>query len=61
MLDKSAEKDFALKGDVPVARGGIEKPRYTLNELLAQCDASEPLSKEDRTWIDLPSVGTELL
>jgi antitoxin component of MazEF toxin-antitoxin module len=61
MPDEGAKKDFAFKGDIPAASGAIEKPRYTLNELLAQCDASEPLSKEDRTWIDLPSVGKELL
>jgi hypothetical protein len=61
MPDESAQKDFAFKGDAPAARGAIEKPRYTLDELLAQCGINEPLSEEDRAWIDFPSAGKELL
>ena len=61
MPDETAQKDLAFKGDVPVAHEAIEKPRYTLEELLAQCGINEPLSGEDRIWIDLPSVGKELL
>jgi antitoxin ChpS len=37
------------------------RPRYTLDELLAQCDASEDISAEDRAWLDTDPVGTELL
>jgi len=37
------------------------KPRYTLAELLAQCDADAPHSEEDRDWIDSAPVGRELL
>ena len=33
--------------------------RYSLAELMAQCDASAPLSAEDRAWIDAPAVGRE--
>jgi antitoxin ChpS len=41
-------------------------PRYTLDELLAQCDFSQPLSPEDRgreerEWLDAPPVGRELI
>jgi antitoxin ChpS len=28
------------------------RKRYTLNELLAQCDPDAPLSEEDRLWLD---------
>jgi antitoxin ChpS len=35
--------------------------RYTLQELLAQCDASAPISDEERMWLDDPSVGGELI
>ncbi len=35
------------------------QPRYTLAELLAQCDFSQPLSAEDREWVDAPPVGRE--
>jgi len=37
------------------------KPRYTLEELLAQCDSAAPLSEEDRAWINSAPVGRELL
>ncbi|NOS89701.1 MAG: antitoxin [Methylococcaceae bacterium] len=37
------------------------RPRYTLNELLAQCDASAPISAEDQAWLDARPVGSELL
>lgn len=35
------------------------RKRYTLAELLAQCDASMPLTVEDREWLDAPAVGLE--
>jgi antitoxin ChpS len=37
------------------------RPRYTLEELLAQCDASIEISAEDREWLDARPVGDELL
>jgi antitoxin ChpS len=37
------------------------RPRYTLDELLAQCDASAELTAEDREWLDTKPVGSELL
>ncbi len=36
-------------------------PRYSLAELLAQCDATAPRSDEDWEWLDAPAVGNELL
>ncbi|MGO9338633.1 MAG: DUF2239 family protein [Terracidiphilus sp.] len=37
------------------------KPRHTMDELLAKSDFSQPMSSEDREWIDLPPVGRELI
>lgn len=37
------------------------RPRYTLAELLAQCDASAEIVEEDREWLDDTPVGNELL
>lgn len=37
------------------------RPRYTLDELLAQCDASAEISAEDHAWLDNKPVGRELL
>lgn len=36
-------------------------PRYTLAELLAGCDPSAELTKEEREWVDAPPVGRELI
>ena len=35
--------------------------RYTLSDLLAQCDPGAPLSAAEREWIDEPTVGLETL
>lgn len=45
------------EGKLIVAR--VQKKRYSLAELLAQCDASVPLNPEERQWIDAPAVGLE--
>lgn len=37
------------------------RPRYSLDELLAQCDASAEISTEDRAWLDGKPAGSELL
>jgi len=37
------------------------RPRYTMAELLAESDYSQPMTAEDREWIDSPAVGGELL
>lgn len=37
------------------------RPRYTLAELLAQCDASAAPDPHDAAWLDAPAVGRELL
>jgi antitoxin ChpS len=35
--------------------------RYTIDELLAQCDASAELTPEDKEWLEGRSAGDELL
>lgn len=37
------------------------KTKYTMAELLAASDYSEPHSPEDREWVDAPAVGGEIL
>lgn len=37
------------------------KPRYTMAELLAASDYSQPQPPEEREWVDAPAVGGELL
>jgi antitoxin ChpS len=52
--------------DVSVDHGRLvveprPRPRYTLDELLAQCDPSIEPSEEDRRWTSSPPVGGELI
>ena len=37
------------------------RPRYTLAELLAASDYSQPQPPEEREWVDAPAVGGELI
>ncbi len=53
------------KVDIGVENGRLviepkARPRYSLDELLAQCDENETPSSEDRAWIDAKPVGKEL-
>ena len=38
-----------------------KRARYTLDELLAQCDSKARRTKEDREWLDNQPVGLELI
>lgn len=37
----------------------LKKKRYTLAELLSQCDNTRPLSAQETEWLDAPDVGLE--
>lgn len=37
------------------------RPRYTLDELLAQCKPRKARTKQEREWLDAPRVGAEIL
>lgn len=37
------------------------RPHYTLAELLAKSDYSQPQPDSEREWVDAPAVGGELL
>jgi antitoxin MazE len=38
-----------------------ERPRYTLDELIAKCNSRKRLSREEREWLDAPPLGREAL
>jgi antitoxin component of MazEF toxin-antitoxin module len=42
-----------------ITQPGRRKSRYSLAELMAQCDVNAPLSDEDREWMDAPAIGRE--
>lgn len=33
--------------------------KYSLNELISQCQKDEPISKETKEWLNLVDVGNE--
>jgi antitoxin ChpS len=35
------------------------RPRYTLAGLMAHCDLDQPMTDEDREWLDAPPAGRE--
>jgi len=47
--------------EVSAGHARPRKGRYTLAELIAQCDPNTPPSAEDRAWLDAPAVGREAL
>jgi antitoxin component of MazEF toxin-antitoxin module len=61
---KAAEQGLTLEAwlqklaavDPPVLS---RKNRYSLSELMAQCDLAVPLSAEDSAWLNAPAVGRE--
>ncbi|HUJ50391.1 MAG TPA: hypothetical protein VLW25_09330 [Bryobacteraceae bacterium] len=38
-----------------------QRPRYTLEELLAQCNPKAPRSKQEREWLNDRPAGGELI
>ena len=54
------------KLDLTVEEGKLvavprKRPKYTLDELLAQCDPDAPITEEERMWMDLEPVGREII
>jgi antitoxin ChpS len=37
------------------------RPRYTLSELIGQCDLSAPVTEESQAWLDAAPEGREIL
>ena len=60
---KAAEQGLTLEGwfQKMAERQDTAEVRYSLSQLIAQCDTSVPLSDEEREWMDDPSVGREAL
>ena len=57
-LEAGATVGLAIDGERLVVQPRT-KPRYTLDELLAQYDHRAALAEADRAWLDLPAVGRE--
>jgi len=59
-LGAGARVGLAVEGGRLVVEPQVA-PRYTLDELLAQCDATAAPGDEDREWLGGAAAGTELI
>jgi antitoxin ChpS len=59
-LRPGATVGLAIKGGRLVVEPP-KRPRYTLGELLAQCNPKGRRTKEERKWLDSKPVGRELI
>ena len=60
-LRPGATVGLAVQNGRLVVEPRRQRPRYTLEELLAQCNPKAPRSKKDREWLDSKFVGGELI
>lgn len=59
-LQAGATVGLAIEGERLVIEAK-PRPRYTMAELLAASDYTQPQPPEDREWVDAPAVGGELI
>jgi antitoxin ChpS len=58
--------DAGAEAGIGVERGRLvveprKRPRYTLHQLLAQCQPKARRTKEEREWLNDKPVGRELI
>ena len=58
-LSQGSSVGLAVDGGRLVVEPTV-RPRYTLDELLAQCDATADASAEDNAWFEAKSDGRKL-
>jgi antitoxin ChpS len=58
-LANGATVGLAVDGDRLVVEAK-PRPRYTLEELLAQCNEGVAMNAHEREWLDLEPAGNEL-
>jgi len=60
-LAPDAQVGLAVKAGRLVVDPRPPRPRYSLDELLAQCKPIVPRRKKDRDWVTGKAVGRELI
>ncbi len=60
--------DFAVNTEVGITVqdgclvvAGKKQRRYSLQDLIDQCDPAAPAPSVDHEWLDMPAAGNELL
>jgi antitoxin ChpS len=59
-LRPGAKVDLAVESGRLIVQAQ-QRPRYTLDQLLAQCYSKAPLTKEDQNWLNGKSIGREII
>ena len=59
-MESGSAVSMAVESGRLIIEPSVRK-KYSLQELLAQCDASVPLSDEDRAWTASTAAGRELI
>ncbi|VEJ46006.1 AbrB/MazE/SpoVT family DNA-binding domain-containing protein [Bartonella vinsonii] len=59
-LSENTQVGLAIDNGRLVVEPSVQS-RYTMAELLAASDYSQPQSPEDREWVDASAVGGELI
>ena len=59
-MESGSSVSMAVESGRLIIEPNVRK-KYSLQELLAQCDASAPLSREDGVWTGAGATGGELI
>jgi antitoxin ChpS len=59
-LKDGSALDVSIDGASVILRPR-KRSKYSLEELLSQCDYSIPMDEEERAWLDAPRLGRELI
>lgn len=59
-LQAGATVSLAVDDGCLVVTPGRPRPHYTLAQLLATSDYSQPPTPDEREWVDAPAAGGEL-
>jgi antitoxin ChpS len=59
-LEEGQEMDISVEDGKMVVAAVSTKPRYTLSELLAQCDPDATMSDKTKAWSEAAPVGREI-
>jgi antitoxin ChpS len=60
-LEEGQEMAVKVEGERLVVEAAVPRPKYALDELMAQCDLDEPMSEHEQAWLNDSSVGREAL
>jgi antitoxin ChpS len=61
-LQAGSKVELALEGNHLTLKAPTKAPRkkYTLEQMLAECDSTAPYPEELREWDEMPAVGREV-